>query len=78
MITTINLAILGISLFAWFAITAPDPCPKEYMTLRKDGGKLDSLGHIHKYCVTIDNFKTWHLKPDTVTFDEILTKEPNQ
>ena len=78
MITTVNLAILGISLFTWFAISAPDPCPEEYMTLREDGGKLTNLGEIYKYCTPFDStFKTWHLKPDTVTFDEILTKEPN-
>ena len=75
MITTINLAIVGVSLFSYFAFNAPDSCPKEYMTLKKDGGQLDSLGHIHKYCDTHDNFKTWHLKPGTVTFDEILTNE---
>ena len=79
MITTINLAILGISLFTWFAMTAPDPCPKEYMTLRKDGGKLTNLGEIYKYCTPLDRtFKTWHLLKNPVTFDEILTKGPNQ
>lgn len=76
MITTVNLLIVGVSLFSYFAFNAPEECPKEYMTLKKDGGQLDSLGHIHKYCDTHDNFKTWHLK-NPVTFDEILTKEPN-
>ena len=76
MITTVNLLIVGVSLFSYFAFNAPEKCPKEYMTLKKDGGQLDSLGHIHKYCDTHDNFKTWHLK-NPVTFDEILTKEPN-
>jgi tRNA(His) 5'-end guanylyltransferase len=78
MITTINLLIVGVSLFSYFIYTAPESCPEEYMTLRKDGGKLTNLGEIYKYCTPFDrNFKTWHLKPDTVTFDEILTKEPN-
>ena len=74
MITTVNLLIVGVSLFSYFAFNAPEECPKEYMTLKKDGGQLDSLGHIHKYCDTHDNFKTWHLK-NPITFDEILTNE---
>ena len=65
MITTINLAILGISLFTYFAMTAPDPCLKKYMTLRKDGGNLDNLGHLYMYCTPFDNnFKIWHLKSE--------------
>ena len=66
---------LGIGIFGYFIYAAPEDCPKEYMTLKKDGGQLDNLGHIYKYCTPFDkNFRTWHLK-ETVTFDEILRRE---
>ena len=74
MITTINLLIVGVSLFSYFAFTAPEKCPIEYMTLKEDGGKLDNLGHIYKYCESSNKYKTWHLK-ESVTFDDILKNE---
>ncbi len=34
MITTINLLIVGVGLFSYFAFTAPEDCPREYRTTR--------------------------------------------
>ena len=50
MITTINLLIVGVSLFSYFAFTAPEKCPRKYMALKEDGGELTNLGDIHRYC----------------------------
>jgi hypothetical protein len=40
MITTINLIIVGVSLFSYFAFTSPEPCPRKYRVLQEDGGIL--------------------------------------
>ena len=51
MITTINLLIVGVGLFSYFAFTHPEPCPRKYRVLQEDGGALVNLGDIHKYCI---------------------------
>ena len=66
---------LGTLLFGYFIYTAPEDCPKEYMTLKKDGGQLDNMGSIYKYCTPSQGFKTWTLKKGIVTFDEILKEQ---
>ena len=66
---------LGTILFGYFIYTAPEDCPKEYMTLKKDGGQLDNMGSIYKYCTPSQGFKTWTLKKGIVTFDEILKEQ---
>ena len=66
---------LGTILFGYFIYTAPEDCPKEYMTLKKDGGHLDNMGSIYKYCTPSQGFKTWTLKKGIVTFDEILKEQ---
>ena len=50
MITTINLLIVGVGLFSYFAFTSPEPCPRKYRVLQKEGGKLAILADIHRYC----------------------------
>ena len=69
---------LGTILFGYFVYIAPEDCPKEYMTLKKDGGQLDNMGSIHKYCEPNQGFHHWTLKKDArVTFDDVLqTKKP--
>ncbi|SUZ59533.1 uncharacterized protein METZ01_LOCUS12387 [marine metagenome] len=52
MITTVNLAILGLSIFGWVAITAPDDCPPKYMKTIEKGGELVNSGDISTYCYT--------------------------
>lgn len=75
MITTFNLLIVGVSLFTYFGMTAPEPCPKKYMTTKKHGGQLDNAGDIHIHCTPDANW-AWKLKTNnTVTFDEILKDE---
>ena len=61
MITTINLLIVGVGLFSYFAFTLPEPCPRKYMVLQKQGGVLTNLGQIHNYC-TLDYGHNWKLK----------------
>ena len=53
MITTINLLIVGVSLFSYFAFTSPEPCPRKYMVTKEQGGELAILADIHRYC-TLD------------------------
>ena len=53
MITTINLLIVGVALFSYFAFTSPEPCPRIYMVTKDQGGELTSLAGIHRYC-TLD------------------------
>ena len=50
MITTVNLLIVGVALFSYFAFTAPEDCPRKYRVLKKDGGVLTNLGQIFEYC----------------------------
>ncbi len=51
-ISTINLAIIGLSIFGWVAITAPEECPLKYMKTKDKGGVLEHYGQIQKYCRT--------------------------
>ena len=50
MITTINLLIVGVGLFSYFAFSSPEPCPRKYMVTKNQGGELTSLAGIHRYC----------------------------
>jgi len=50
MITTINLLIVGVGLFSYFAFTSPEPCPRKYRVTLEQGGALVSLADIHRYC----------------------------
>jgi len=50
MITTINLLIVGVSLFSYFAFSSPEPCPRKYMVTKGQGGELANLADIHRYC----------------------------
>ena len=52
-ISTINLLIVGVATFSYFVFTRPEPCPRKYRVLQKDGGVLTNLGDIQKYC-TLD------------------------
>ena len=57
MITTLNLAIIGLSIVGWVVVTAPEPCPKKY---------LDMGGDVIKYCeITPAGLGyTWSLKEE--------------
>ena len=50
MLTTINLLILGVSIFSYFAFTTPQDCPRKYRVLKEKGGVLHNLGEVHRYC----------------------------
>ena len=50
MITTINLLIVGVALFSYFAFTSPEPCPRKYRATQEQGGALANLSDIHRYC----------------------------
>ena len=50
MFTAINLLILGVSIFSYFAFTAPQDCPRKYRVLKEKGGELQNLGEVHRYC----------------------------
>ncbi len=50
MFSTINLLIVGVSLFSYFAFTALQDCPRKYRVLKEKGGALHNLGEIHTYC----------------------------
>jgi len=52
MITTLNLAIIGLSIVGWVAVTAPEECPLKYMKTVEKGGVLEHYGQIHEYCHT--------------------------
>ena len=61
MITTINLLIVGVGIFSYFAFTTPEDCPRKYRVLQEKGGVLTNLGQIHKYC-ELDYGHKWKLK----------------
>jgi hypothetical protein len=63
MITTINLLIVGVGLFSYFAFTSPEPCPRKYRVLQENGGVLVNLGDIHRYC-TLDYGLNFVLKDE--------------
>ena len=50
MITTINLLIVGVGLFSYFAFTSPEPCPRKYRVTQDKGGILVNPTDIHRYC----------------------------
>ena len=50
MITTINLLIVIVALFSYFAFTSPEPCPRKYMVTKNHGGELAILADIHRHC----------------------------
>ena len=50
MITTINLLIVGVALFSYFAFTSPAPCPRKYRVTQEKGGVLVNPTDIHRYC----------------------------
>jgi hypothetical protein len=53
MITTINLAIIGLSIMGWIMVTAPQECPTKYMKTVEKGGELQNPGDISTYCFTV-------------------------
>ncbi len=53
MITTINLAIIGLSIMGWVMVTAPQECPTKYMKTVEKGGELQNPGDISTYCFTV-------------------------
>ena len=50
MITTINLLIVGVGLFSYFAFTSPEHCPRKYRVTLEQGGALVNMTDIHRYC----------------------------
>ncbi len=50
MITTINLLIVGVGLFSYFAFSSPEPCPRKYRVTLEQGGSLVNPSDIHRYC----------------------------
>ena len=61
MVTTINLLIVVVALFSYFAFTTPEDCPRKYRVLQEKGGVLTNLGQIHNYC-ELDYGHKWKLK----------------
>ena len=61
MITTINLLIVIVALFSYFAFTSPEPCPRKYMVTKNHGGELAILADIHRHC-ELDYGHKWKLK----------------
>jgi hypothetical protein len=53
MITTVNLAIIGLSIMGWIMVTAPQECPTKYMKTVEKGGELQNPGDISTYCFTV-------------------------
>ena len=53
MITTINLAIIGLSIMGWIMVTAPQECPTKYMKTVEKGGELQNPGDISTYGFTV-------------------------
>ena len=50
MVTTFNLIIVIVSLFSYFAFTAPEDCPRKYRVTQEKGGVLVNSTDIHRYC----------------------------
>ena len=70
MITTFNLIIVIVSLFSYFAFTAPEDCPRKYRVTQEKGGVLVNSTDIHRYC-ELDYGGKFKLKK------EILQEEKN-
>tara|TARA_B100001996_G_C18287032_1_gene449224 strand:+ start:155 stop:376 length:222 start_codon:yes stop_codon:yes gene_type:complete len=67
MITTINLAIIGLSIMGWVMVTAPQECPTKYMKTVEKGGELQNHGDISIYCFTVplpENKYYWGLREE--------------
>ena len=50
MITTINLIIVIVALFSYFAFTSPEPCPRKYRVTQDRGGELAQASDIFRHC----------------------------
>ena len=61
MITTINLLIIVVAIFSYFAFTTPEDCPRKYRVVKDQGGELAILSDIHRYC-ELDYGHKWKLK----------------
>ena len=70
MVTTFNLIIVIVSLFSYFAFTAPEDCPRKYRVTQEKGGVLVNSTDIHRYC-ELDYGGKFKLKK------EILQEEKN-
>ena len=62
-ISTVNLLIVGVSIFSYFVFTHPEPCPRKYRVLQEDGGVLVNLTDVHRYC-TLDYGLNFVLKDE--------------
>ena len=63
MITTFNLIIVIVSLFSYFAFTAPEDCPRKYRVTQENGGVLVQPSDIFRYC-ELDYGAKWVLKDE--------------
>ena len=73
MITTVNLAIIGLSIMGWIMVTAPQECPTKYMKTVEKGGELQNPGDISTYCFTVPlpyNKYYWGLREEYEEVDE--------
>ena len=52
-ISTVNLLIVGVSIFSYFVFTHPEPCPRKYRVLQD----------VHRYC-TLDYGLNFVLKDE--------------
>ena len=43
--------------------TTPEPCPRKYRVLQKDGGMLAKYSDIHRYC-DLDYGGNWQIKDE--------------
>ena len=63
MFTTINLLIVGVSIFSYFAFTHPPDCPRKYRVTQEKGGALVNPSDIFRYC-ELDYGSKWVLKDE--------------
>ena len=63
MVTTFNLIIVIVSLFSYFAFTAPEDCPRKYRVTQEKGGVLVQPSDIFRYC-ELDYGAKWVLKDE--------------
>ena len=49
-ITTTTMIIVQVIALTWIIVAEPESCPNKYMTLEENGGELQNLGDIIKYC----------------------------
>ena len=62
-ITTTTMLIVQVIAFTWIIVVEPEPCPNKYMTLEENGGELQNLGDVIKYC-DLDNNGRFTLKEE--------------